>query len=89
MQNGPVEVAFTVYQDFLTYKSGVYSHTTGDELGGHAVKLIGWGTENGVDYWLCSNSWTTSWGNNGYFKIRKGTDECGIEDDVVAGMAQV
>jgi len=83
--NGPMEVAFTVYSDFLTYKSGVYYYQSGDELGGHAVKVIGYGTESGMDYWLCQNSWTTSWGDNGMFKIRKGTDECGIEDDVVAG----
>jgi len=84
-QNGPIEVAFTVYSDFLNYKSGVYYYQSGDELGGHAVKMIGYGVEGGVDYWLCQNSWTTSWGDGGFFKIRKGTDECGIEDDVVAG----
>ncbi|KAJ6972678.1 cathepsin B-like protease 3 [Populus alba x Populus x berolinensis] len=39
--NGPVEVAFTVYEDFAHYKSGVYKHITGDVMGGHAVKLIG------------------------------------------------
>jgi cathepsin B len=83
--HGAVEAAFTVYADFINYKSGVYSYTTGDELGGHAVKLIGYGTENGVDYWLAQNSWTTTWGDNGMFKIRKGTDECGIEDEIVAG----
>jgi cathepsin B len=84
-QNGPIEVAFTVYADFLTYKSGVYQYTTGDALGGHAVKMVGYGTESGTDYWLCQNSWTTTWGDNGFFKIRRGTDECGIEDDAVAG----
>lgn len=40
-------------QDFAHYKSGVYKHVTGDVLGGHAVKLIGWGTsEDGEDYWV-------------------------------------
>jgi len=84
-QNGPIEVAFTVYSDFLTYKSGVYQYQTGDALGGHAVKLIGYGSLNSVDYWLCQNSWTTTWGDGGYFKILRGQDECGIEDDAVAG----
>jgi len=84
-QNGPIEVAFTVYSDFLTYKSGVYTQQSQDALGGHAVKMIGYGTESGMDYWLCQNSWTTTWGDAGYFKIRRGTDECGIEDDPVAG----
>lgn len=41
MTNGPVEVLFYVYEDFYAYKSGVYKHVTGDELGGHAVKMLG------------------------------------------------
>jgi len=53
----------------MSYKSGVYSHTTGYLEGGHAVKLIGWGNEGGKDYWLCSNSWGTSWGMAGFFKM--------------------
>jgi cathepsin B len=85
-QNGPVEVAFSVYEDFLHYKSGVYYYVSGQMLGGHAVKALGWGVENGTPYWLIANSWNDDWGNKGYFKIRRGTDECGIEDDVQAGM---
>ncbi|KAL2557093.1 Cysteine proteinases superfamily protein [Forsythia ovata] len=85
--NGPVEVAFTVYEDFAHYKSGVYKHVTGDEMGGHAVKLIGWGTtDDGEDYWLLANQWNRSWGDDGYFMIRRGTNECGIEEDVDAGL---
>jgi len=84
--NGPVEACFTVYADFLNYKSGVYQYQTGAPLGGHCIKIIGWGVENGLPYWLCNNSWTTSWGDNGIFKILRGQDECGIEDDVVAGL---
>jgi cathepsin B len=83
--NGPVESAFTVYADFVHYKSGVYSHQTGEPLGGHAIKVIGYGTENGTDYWLVQNSWTTTWGDGGYFKIKRGDDECGIEDSFTAG----
>ncbi|MED6168528.1 Cathepsin B-like protease 2 [Stylosanthes scabra] len=86
-KNGPVEVSFTVYEDFAYYKSGVYKYITGVELGGHAVKLIGWGTsEDGEDYWLLANQWNRSWGDDGYFKIRRGTNECGIEGDVTAGL---
>ena len=58
--NGPVTVAFTVYEDFETYTSGVYQHVTGSSLGGHAVKMVGWGTDNGVDYWKIANSWNPS-----------------------------
>ena len=41
-------------KDFAHYKSGVYKHITGGMMGGHAVKLIGWGTSDaGEDYWVC------------------------------------
>jgi len=86
MTNGPVEVAFTVYQDFLAYRSGVYAHQTGPALGGHAVKMLGWGVwTDSTPYWIIVNSWNNDWGNKGYFLIARGTDECGIEDDVQAG----
>jgi len=57
MTHGPVEASFLVYEDFLNYKSGVYQHVTGAAHGGHAIKVIGWGEENGTPYWLIVNSW--------------------------------
>ncbi|XP_064652273.1 cathepsin B-like [Lineus longissimus] len=89
MTNGPVEAAFTVYADFPTYKSGVYQHVSGGELGGHAIRILGWGTENGTPYWLVANSWNPDWGDKGYFKILRGKDECGIENSVVAGLPKL
>ncbi len=86
MTNGPVTAAFTVYEDFPTYSSGVYQHTTGSALGGHAIKIIGWGVESGTPYWTVANSWNESWGDNGTFKILRGVNHCGIESQVVAGL---
>jgi len=88
MTNGPTEVSFTVYEDFVNYKSGVYQHTHGMQLGGHAVRMLGWGEENGTPYWLIANSWNTDWGHRGTFKILRGQNECGIEGNVVAGMPE-
>ncbi|CAF1319105.1 unnamed protein product [Adineta ricciae] len=85
MKNGPVEGAFTVYSDFLLYSSGVYKRTSGTTLGGHAIKILGWGVENGTPYWLIANSWNQDWGDNGFFKILRGKNECGIESGIVAG----
>jgi cathepsin B len=85
MEKGTLSVAMTVYEDFETYSSGVYQHVTGKSLGGHAIKMIGWGVENGTPYWLCVNSWNPTWGEGGMFKILRGKDECGIESSVVAG----
>jgi len=91
MTNGPISACFSVYEDFLSYKSGVYQHTSGSYLGGHCVKLQGWGvdTASGLPYWLANNQWTTYWGDKGQFKILRGQDECGIEDDVAAGTPQL
>uniref|UniRef100_A0A674GI05 Cathepsin B n=1 Tax=Taeniopygia guttata TaxID=59729 RepID=A0A674GI05_TAEGU len=85
-KNGPVEGAFIVYEDFLMYKSGVYQHVSGEQVGGHAIRILGWGVENGTPYWLVANSWNTDWGENGFFKILRGEDHCGIESEVVAGI---
>merc|ERR1712135_16389 len=68
-----------------TSTSGVYHHVSGSELGGHAIKIFGWGTEDGEDYWLVANSWNDQWGDHGTFKIRRGVNECGIEGQVSAG----
>jgi cathepsin B len=91
MLHGPVEAAFFVFSDFMSYKDGVYTAT--DEAkevgpkGGHAVKVIGWGSDgNGVPYWLVANSWGEDWGDAGFFKIRRGSNECGIESTVAAGL---
>jgi len=84
-KSGPVETAFTVYADFLSYKSGVYIRQSNQVLGGHAVKFLGWGVENNVKYWLVANSWNVHWGDQGFFKIIRGVNECGIEDEVNFG----
>merc|ERR1712150_441181 len=85
------KVSFTVYEDFMTYTGGVYYHTTGRSLGGHAIKLMGWGVDadTGMDYWLLVNSWNDDWGENGWFRMRRGTNECGLENSGVAGTIKV
>ncbi|KJE90676.1 cathepsin B [Capsaspora owczarzaki ATCC 30864] len=89
LANGPVEAAFSVYDDFFSYTSGVYSHQSGALDGGHAVKIVGWGVDGTTPYWIVANSWGTSWGQAGFFWIKRGNDECGIEDGIVAGLAAV
>ena len=82
MTYGPLTLAFDVYQNFYSYNAAndIYNVSSGSYLGGHAVKVVGWGNQNGMDYWLIANSWSTGWGNQGYFKIRMGVNLCGIEN---------
>lgn len=87
VKNGPIGVAFEVYQDFFNYKGGIYHHTglldkfNPLEVTNHAVLAVGYGEESKTNekYWIIKNSWGDAWGENGYFRIRRGTDECGIE----------
>lgn len=92
VKNGPMAVAFEVYPDFMNYKEGIYHHTgladpfNPFELTNHAVLLVGYGHchKTGQNYWIVKNSWGTGWGEEGYFRIRRGNDECAIESIAVA-----
>eukprot|EP00918_Siedleckia_nematoides_P079417 GHVU01173912.1.p1 GENE.GHVU01173912.1~~GHVU01173912.1.p1 ORF type:complete len:363 (+),score=78.42 GHVU01173912.1:547-1635(+) len=80
---GPVTVAFQATADLKHYRSGVYSNpecgNTVDDVN-HAVLVVGYGVEDGVPYWLVKNSWGQEWGDDGYFKIERGKNMCGIAD---------
>jgi cathepsin B len=83
-----METGFEVYHDFFNYKSGVYHHVTGELAGGHAVKILGWGTdEEGTDFWICCNSWGPDWGESGFFRIKM--KEGGIDQSVWSCLPEV
>ncbi|XP_024080328.1 tubulointerstitial nephritis antigen-like isoform X2 [Cimex lectularius] len=87
MTNGPVQATMTVYREFFLYKEGVYNCANIDSTnleGFHSVKLIGWGESIYEEkYWLAVNSWGTSWGEGGYFRITRGQQACRIETFVI------
>ncbi|XP_030008660.1 dipeptidyl peptidase 1-like [Sphaeramia orbicularis] len=92
VKKGPIAVSLQVYPDFEHYKEGIYHHTglsdsfTPFECVGHSVLLVGYGRchMTGQKYWIVKNSWSTDWGEDGYFRIRRGNDECAIESVAVA-----
>ncbi len=67
LKYGPLPTAMYVYEDFMHYKSGVYSYVEGKRLGGHAVLLVGYNDEEG--YFIVKNSWDKGWGEDGFFRI--------------------
>jgi len=94
-KNGPIVVSFEPTYEFMHYESGIYKnspipeHMRKDtylqwEKVGHSVLAVGWGEENGEKYWIVMNTWGEDWGEGGFFRIRRGTDEAGIESIAVA-----
>ena len=80
----PVSVAIeadtTVFQ---LYSGGILdSDKCGTNLD-HGVLLVGYGSDNGIDYWIIKNSWGDSWGEDGYIRIKRTTSDnsqgtCGV-----------
>jgi len=80
LQDGPVTSWMAVYSDLYHYRSGVYQPTAGASYeGGHFVVIVGY--DQAGRYWVCKNSWGTAWGEDGFFRIRRGTS--GIGDYVI------
>lgn len=70
MDGAAVETAFSVYEDFKHWAGPTpYWHVAGKELGGHAVRAVGWGTDSTGLYWIVANSWGPAWGMEGFFYI--------------------
>jgi C1A family cysteine protease len=82
LEKQPVAIAIEADQmAFQLYKSGVFTAECGDNLD-HGVLAVGYGTEDGTDYYLVRNSWGESWGEDGYIKLERGvsqkTGQCGM-----------
>jgi C1A family cysteine protease len=72
---GPISACFIVYNDFFNYASGIYTHVSGGEAGGHCISIVGY--DDAHSCWICKNSWGTGWGEQGFFRIAYG--QCQIE----------
>ena len=79
---GPISVGIDAsHTSFSAYRGGIYSEPlcATNQVINHAVLIVGYGSYNGVDYWLVKNSWGTTWGIKGYMMIaRNAGNMCGI-----------
>ncbi len=79
----PVSVAIEADESaFQLYKSGVFSAPCGSNID-HGVLAVGYGTDNGQDYYIVKNSWGSGWGESGYIRLARGgkmpaEGQCGI-----------
>ena len=79
-ETGPLAIALNA-DPLQTYSSGILDLTsTKCPSSGinHAVTLVGYGATSSMDYWIVKNSWGKSWGESGYFRIRRGNGTCGV-----------
>lgn len=86
--NGTIAASYYVYPNFASWPAGVVYDDIqgGTNPGGHTINIVGYGVgpnQSGVmkPYWLCRNTWSPQWGDNGYFKILRGSNFCRIEQD--------
>lgn len=84
---GPVAAGFQIYDDFINKYDGTTIYMGPSEKsinqGGHAIEIVGWGKEDGVDFWWICNSWGPDWGLGGYFKMKMNIEKCQLEQNVV------
>ena len=69
----PVAVAVYATTEFQLYKNGIFTAKCGTDLN-HGVLLVGYSSQNGLDYYILKNSWNSDWGQNGYMYLGKGND---------------
>ena len=76
-QQNVVTIGIYVSNNFQLYKSGVYEGTADENAASpnHAVSIVGYDLRNAGDYfYIIKNSWSTKWGENGYIRLRYGTN---------------
>jgi len=84
---GPVACSMDVTAEFEKYTGGIYSQTVLIPMPNHIVSIIGWGvSDQGEEYWIVRNSWGTYWGEWGFFRIKMGSQNLGIERDCSYGI---
>ena len=81
-EHGPLAIGVDA-SAFMSYQGGIITECEGVQLN-HGVLLVGYNTSGSVPYWVIKNSWGTDWGEDGFVRVRKGTNECLITEYAVS-----
>ena len=81
---GPVSIALDASKQWQLYSGGILKPrsilgcSSDPTHADHGVAIVGYGTDDGVDYWWIRNSWGTTWGESGYMRLERGVNACGV-----------
>lgn len=82
LHKGPVAISASA-DSWASYLSGIFDSCEKDSIINHAIVLVGYGVDDGTKYWTVQNSWGTSWGENGFIRIKR--HDTVEEDDAFCG----
>jgi C1A family cysteine protease len=85
VNEGPVVAVVQADVDFVFYQSGILDSDDCTSNILHPVLVVGYGTENDIDFFIIKNSWGTNWGENGYARVavKPGAGVCGLQSDLL------
>lgn len=84
---GPVVSTMDIYDDFKNYNGMTLyrgPNQSNKLIGARSVTILGWGVENGEEYWIVDPNLGLAWGNEGYFKMKMDIEKCKLESSVVS-----
>jgi C1A family cysteine protease len=90
---GPLSIGVNANLDWQMYSKGIYDPSekqcdSSIYSQDHGVILVGYGSEKGLDYWIIRNSWGKDWGENGYIRLARGSNACGVSNSVIYPILQ-
>lgn len=78
---GPIDCGIEATAKFEVYTGGIFSEAVRNPMINHEISIVGWGldTSSNTPYWVGRNSWGTAWGMEGWFYLKLGVNELGVE----------